>query len=73
MIEAGCEIGVGWALDVDFESLVLNVLVQLPLEWVKFDTCALLHDPGNALRKDAAFRALGKPARLHACRGRRLA
>jgi EAL domain-containing protein (putative c-di-GMP-specific phosphodiesterase class I) len=59
VIEAGREIGVGWALDAGFESLALNTLVQLPLEWVKFDTRAL-HDPGNAVRKDAAFRALGQ-------------
>lgn len=59
VIEAGRELGVGWALDADFENLALNALAPLPLEWVKFDTRAL-HDPQDEERKHAAFHALGQ-------------
>lgn len=59
VIEAGRKLGVGWALDADFDSLDLNALAPLPLEWVKFDTRAL-HGPQDEEQRHTAFHALGQ-------------
>ncbi|MEJ2479012.1 MAG: EAL domain-containing protein [Acidihalobacter sp.] len=59
VIEAGRELGVGWALDADLDNLPLNALAPLPLEWVKFDTRGMQNSLDEK-RQHAAFHALGQ-------------
>ncbi|APZ41874.1 hypothetical protein BW247_01145 [Acidihalobacter ferrooxydans] len=65
VISACCEMGVGWAINIDAQQIPLISLAELPVDWVKFDTRSLLgplskHHAVGTLRSMAELiRSLG--------------